>query len=171
MAVRKAVYAGSFDPLTNGHLWMIEQGSKLFDELIISIGIRPEKKDKYTFSLDERLEMIRQTTKDFPNITADHFENKFLFKYARQIGARYILRGIRNKDDYEDEKTMRVVNGDLALDIQTVFLMPPKEVVDISSGFVKDLVGPEGWEDVVRRYVPDIVYKKFLENKEKNKNV
>lgn len=157
----KSVYAGSFDPITNGHLWMIEQGSRLFNEFVVAIGIHPDK--KCAFSLDERIEMLKNTTKDIANIKIDSFENQFLVNYANSVGAQYILRGIRNVDDYEYEHGMRNINSDLVPEITTIFLMPPRELVEISSSFVKGLIGPDGWENIVKKYVPEYVYKKFLE--------
>ncbi len=158
--MKKGVYAGSFDPPTNGHLWMMEQGSRLFDELIVAIGINPDK--KYTFSLDERVAMLKKITKQFQNTTVDTFENQFLVNYARSIGAGYILRGIRSESDYEYERVMRNINSDLDPDIVTVFMMPPREIAEISSSFVEGLVGPEGWEKIIKKYVPKPVYEKFL---------
>jgi len=159
--MRKAVYAGSFDPITNGHLWMIKGGTRLFDRLVVAIGVNPDK--KYTFSLDERIEMLKHTTRDISNVKVDSSENKYLVNYAESIGAEYILRGIRSAKDYEYERDMRNVNGDLIPGITTVFLIPPREFSEISSSFVKGLIGPEGWEEIIKRYVPESVYKILLE--------
>ncbi len=92
------VYAGSFDPLTIGHLWMIEQGVRLFDKLAIAVGVNPDK--KYSFPLEERLEMLRQSTRQFPNVSVVSFSNRYLIHYAQSIGATHILRGIRTESDY-----------------------------------------------------------------------
>lgn len=154
--MRKAVYAGSFDPITNGHLWLIEQGANLFDELVVAIGINPEK--RYTFSLEERLQMIRESTAAYPQIVVDNFEAHFLVHYATAIDARYILRGIRNGADYESERGWRYINGDLSAGITTVFLMPPRELAEVSSSLVRGMVGPSGWEAVVKGYVPPAAY-------------
>ena len=156
----KCVYAGSFDPITNGHLWMIEKGTKLFNELVVAIGINPEK--KYTFSLDDRLDMLKKSARDFSNVQITSFENKFLVNYAKSIGADFILRGIRNEGDYEYERGMRHINSDLNPEVTTAFLMPSREIAEVSSSLVKGLVGPEGWEDVVESYLPKNVYNKFL---------
>ena len=121
--MRKAVYAGSFDPITNGHLWMIKQGAELFDELIVAIGENPDK--KYTFSVKERLQALRETLKGIHGVKVDSFRDEFLVNYARSVGARFILRGIRDTRDYEFERGMRHINDDLQPEIATVFLMPP----------------------------------------------
>lgn len=157
MGKRKAVYAGSFDPVTNGHLYMIKEGSKLFDEFVIAVGTNPEK--QYTFSAEERMAMLRAVTKGMRNVRIMRMEGVFLVDFARSIGASYILRGIRNESDYLYERTMRNVNGDMRPDVTTVFLMPPREIADVSSSFVKGLVGPKGWERAVARYIPPEVLK------------
>lgn len=156
MAEQFAVYAGSFDPPTIGHLWMIRQGAGLFDRLQVAVGVNPEK--KAMFGVDERLEMLREITADLPNVTIASFSNQFLVHYAKAVGARFILRGIRNTTDFEFERTMRNINAENAPEISTVFLMPAREVADVSSSFVKGLIGPEGWADLVKRYVAPPVF-------------
>ncbi|MDR3426765.1 MULTISPECIES: pantetheine-phosphate adenylyltransferase [Silvimonas] len=158
--MRRGVYAGSFDPVTNGHLWMIEHGVRLFDEMIVAIGENPDK--RYTFSVEERLAMLRESTQHLPNLRVERFENRFLVDYARDLNADYIIRGIREAADYEFERKMRYVNADLAPHIDTIFLMPPREIAEVSSTMVKGLVGPEGWEGVVGQYVPEPVFKRLL---------
>jgi pantetheine-phosphate adenylyltransferase len=158
--MRKAVYAGSFDPITNGHLWMIKEGVRLFDELVVVVGVNPDKQP--TFSLEERLGMVRDSVTRYPNARVDSFERQFLVKYTQAIGAQYILRGIRNQGDYEYERGIYHVNCDLCPEVLTVFLMPPREIAEVSSGLIKSLVGPEGWEDVVGQYVPGAAYEIIL---------
>jgi pantetheine-phosphate adenylyltransferase len=155
------VYAGSFDPLTIGHLWMIEQGVRMFDRFVVAIGINPDK--KYTFSESERITMLHASTKQFPNLTVASYSNLYLIQYAQSIGASHILRGIRSGADFEYERTMRNINGDLDPAICTVFLMPPRNIAEVSSSMVKGLIGPKGWQKVVRKYVPPPVYKKLVE--------
>jgi pantetheine-phosphate adenylyltransferase len=163
MAKRKrpglAVYAGSFDPLTIGHLWMIEEGCRIFMELHVAIGINPEK--KYHFTLEERIEMLRASTRQFANVTVGSFSNLYLVDYAESIGATHILRGIRSQADYEFEKAMRNINGDFEPGITTVFLMPPRAIAEVSSSMLKGLIGPRGWEKIVKRYVPAPVYERL----------
>lgn len=158
--MKRGVYAGSFDPVTNGHLWMIEQGYALFDEMIVAIGINPDKRS--TFNVHQREEMVRECTAHLPNLTVVSFENQFLVHFARTIEANYILRGIRTASDYEFERTMRYINSDLVREIKTVFLMPPRQIAEVSSTMVKGLVGPVGWEEVMRQYVPGPVHRRFI---------
>lgn len=146
-----ALYAGSFDPVTRGHQWMVAEGARLFDRLIVAIGDNPDK--TYTFSIQERLGFLEQTVVGLENCRVDHFANRFLVDYAREVGADVILRGIRNENDYTFERVMRNINDDLNPDVTTVFLMPPREIAEVSSSMVKGLVGPEGWEEVVAGHV------------------
>ena len=158
---RLGVYAGSFDPLTIGHVWMIQQGAKLFDRLIVAVGVNPDK--KHAFTVDERLEMIRECCRTFRNVEVASFSNLYLIDYAQSVGATHIVRGIRSASDYEFERTMRNINGDLDDGICTVFLMPPRNIAEVSSSMVKGLIGPAGWRKIVREYVPAPVYRKLLE--------
>jgi pantetheine-phosphate adenylyltransferase len=157
------VYAGSFDPPTQGHMYMIEKGAELFGRLIVSVGVNPNK--KCTFSVADRLEMLRQCTAGLANVEVDSFEGQFLVHYAESKGAGYVLRGVRSEEDYRFEHAMRNVNEDLEPGVTTVFLIPPREICEVSSSFVKGLVGFEGWEDVVKPYVPAPVYEKLLVTK------
>jgi pantetheine-phosphate adenylyltransferase len=157
---RRAVYAGTFDPLTIGHLWMIEQGVQLFDHLTVAIGINPNKKP--TFSVEERLELLGESTRHLPGVQISSFGAQFLIHYARSVGATHVLRGIRSPSDFEYERNMRNLNGDLEPGITSVFLMPPRDIAEVSSSMVKGLIGPEGWEPIVQKYVPPAVYGRLL---------
>jgi len=165
------IYAGSFDPVTNGHFWMIRNGLNLFDRLIVAVGVNPTKKSMFT--VEERMEMLRDyqwfpVTELYANrFTVMSFENKYLVEFAKEVGANYILRGIRNSTDAEFERGMRNINQDLAPDIQTVFLMPPRDLAEVSSSLVKGLVGPDGWKLVVSNYVNPMVLD-MLEKKYRN---
>ncbi len=158
--MKRAVYAGSFDPVTNGHLWMIREAVELFDELVVAVGVNPDK--RCTFTVDERVELLRAVTRGFDKLRVDVFENQFLVNYAQSVGANYIVRGIRTASDYEYERTMRYINSDLQSDITTILLLPPREYAEVSSTMVKGMVGPRGWEQVIRHYVPEPVYRKLV---------
>lgn len=139
---------------------MIEEGCRLFDELVVAIGVNPDK--RYLFSLPDRLAMLREVTAHCPNVTVSSFENLFLVHYAQQVKADFILRGIRNENDYQYERGMRNINAEFDDAIKTVFLMPPRDLAELSSSFVKGLVGPQNWQGVLQKYVPAPVYQKFL---------
>jgi pantetheine-phosphate adenylyltransferase len=139
---------------------MIEQGVQLFDQLVVAIGVNPDKKCR--FSLGDREEMLRASTRRFRNVSVTNFSNRYLIHYAQDVGATHILRGIRSESDYEYERTMRNINGDLDAGVCTVFLMPPRDIAEVSSSMVRGLIGPKGWQKVIRRYVPVAVYQQFL---------
>ena len=107
--MRTAVYAGSFDPPTNGHLWMIERGLEMFDRLIVALGSNPSK--NYSFTVEERLELLRVSTDVSDRLEIAHFDNRYLVDYAKKMKAKYILRGIRSPNDYEYERVMRQINA------------------------------------------------------------
>lgn len=142
---------------------MIRSGADLFDRLVVAVGTHPEK--QACFTLPDRLRLLRASLRGLRNVTVDHFENRFLIDYARSLGARYILRGIRNPDDLEYERAMRQINADLAPEITTVLLIPPRELAEVSSSFVRGLVDLKGWPKVVRRFLPEPVYREFLKRR------
>ena len=152
-----AVYAGSFDPPTNGHVWMIEQGARLFRKLIVAVARNPEK--GYSYPLEQRELWLNEICADHANVEVAVIENQFLAHYAAKVNARFVIRGIRNEADYQYERGMRYVNSDLNPDLSTAFLMPPRELCELSSSFVKGMIGPDGWEPVVENYVPKCVFK------------
>ncbi|MRR15225.1 MAG: pantetheine-phosphate adenylyltransferase [Deltaproteobacteria bacterium] len=157
---RIAVYAGSFDPVTLGHLWMIKAGAGLFDKLVIAVGTNPGKKSHFT--LKERICMLKESIAGYNNVSIDKYPNKFLIKYAESIGAKFILRGIRSTTDYEYEKSLSYVNRHLNSEIETIFLLPPRELIEISSSIVRGLVGPDGWESVVSKYISPSVLERLI---------
>lgn len=152
---KKAIYAGSFDPPTNGHLWMIKNGCQMFDKLVVAVGVNPGK--EYTFSVEERMAMIKDLVADYSNVEISNIDEEFLVNYAQKLGADYIVRGIRNSVDFNFEQAMNNVNRDINSEITTVVLMPPRDLCEVSSSLVKSLVGPDGWEEVIKKYVPKSV--------------
>jgi len=163
---RKGVYAGSFDPITEGHMYMVREGARLFDDFVVAVGMNAYK--KYTFTLEERRAFVEAAVEGIENVKVAHFANRFLMDYARELGANFILRGIRNEHDYSFERQMRHVNADIAPEVTTAFLMPPREISEVSSSFVKGLVGPEGWQELVRPYLPKPIYESFCRHYEQS---
>jgi len=154
------VYAGSFDPPTVGHEHAIRYCAEIATKLYVAVGVNPDKKS--TFSVQERLNMLRDLTSDLPNVEVTQFLGEYLVDYAQSIGANCIFRGVRNSEDFEYENRMFHFNAKRAPQIQTWFLPAPIEMVDVSSSFVKGLVGPNGWEDAVRDLLPPSVYPRFV---------
>ena len=136
-----AIYPGSFDPITNGHLDLIERGSALFDKLIVSILRNDEK--QALFSVPERMEMLTEVVGGFANVSVASFDG-LLVDYAAQCGASVILRGIRAVSDYEYELQMALMNRRLRPEIETVFLMAGEAHSFISSRLVKEVIGLGG---------------------------
>ena len=131
-----AVFPGSFDPLTLGHLDVIQRGITLFDELIIAIGVNTEK--KYMFPLEDRLTILRETFKDEPKIKV-HTYSGLTVDFCRDINAKFILRGLRNPADFEFEKAIAHTNRKLS-EIETVFLLTSSGKSYISSSIVRDVI-------------------------------
>ncbi len=131
----KAIYPGTFDPLTNGHLDLIARGSKIVDELVVAI-LRNSEKGTPLFSVPERLEMMTEAVSVFPNVTVTTFDG-LLVEFARREGAKAVLRGIRAISDYEYEFQMAMMNRKLDPDLETLFMMPAEKYTYVSSRLIK----------------------------------
>lgn len=155
-----AVYPGSFDPITNGHLDLLDRGLKVFDRIIVAIALNPEKKNLFT--VEERLELIEASLVDHPQrdrIGVDTFEG-LLAEYVKKIRAHAIIRGLRAVSDFEYEFQMALMNRRLNRDIETLFLMTGMRWIYISSRIIKEVVVSGG---SVRGLVPDPVEKRLAE--------
>jgi pantetheine-phosphate adenylyltransferase len=152
-----AVYPGSFDPPTNGHLDLIGRGAKIFEQLVVAILRNPEKSPM--FSLAERMEMLRQLTAEFDNVRVDTFDG-LMVEYAKSMQATCILRGIRAISDYEYELQMALMNRKLEPTLETVFMMPADKYSYVSSRLVREVAQAGG---PVKGLVPDVVEEKVRE--------
>ncbi|MCQ2742170.1 MAG: pantetheine-phosphate adenylyltransferase [Bacilli bacterium] len=132
--MKKAVFAGSFDPITLGHIDILEQALKQFDEVVVVLGINPDKKGM--FSYRDRLTMIEGAIKKYPNVSCA-FNDGITVDYAKRIGASYLVRGLRDEIDREYEIAMAEFNRSLEPSIETIFFSPSVEVGDISSSTVR----------------------------------
>jgi pantetheine-phosphate adenylyltransferase len=157
----KAIYPGSFDPPTNGHLDLIERGTKIFDRLVVAV-LRNSEKDPL-FTTTERVEMLREVTKQWDNVEVDVFEG-LLVQYARQRKAQVILRGIRAISDYEYELQMALMNRKLEPHIETVFMMPAEAYSYLSSRLVREISQLGG---VIHGLVPPIVEERLKSKSQK----
>lgn len=147
---RVAVYTGSFDPVTLGHLNVIERASTLVDRLIVGIGINVEKQS--LFSLDERLAMLDKACGHLPNIEVQSFRG-LAVNFVRHCGARVMLRGLRSLGDMESEFTMTLANRNLDPGIETVFLMADNQYSHVSSSLLKQIT-PLAGDEELSRFVP-----------------
>ena len=150
-----AIYPGSFDPPTNGHLDLIQRGSKIFEELIVAILRNSEKSPM--FSVAERLEMLRALTEDMKNVRLDTFDG-LMVEYAKSIDASCVLRGIRAISDYEYELQMALMNRKLEPTLETVFMMPADKYSYVSSRLVREVAQAGG---PVKGLVPEVVEQKL----------
>ena len=155
-----AVYPGSFDPLTNGHVDIIERGARLFDRIIVAILVNAEKSP--LFSMAERVEIARAVFKNHPNVEVDTFDG-LLVDYVARRQANVIVRGLRAVSDFEYEFQMALMNRELASTIETVFMMPAVKYSYISSRLIKEVFSLGGR---VEGLVPELVEERLREKPE-----
>lgn len=146
-----AVYPGSFDPITNGHLDIVERAARMFDEVVVAVGQHPTKPGY--FPVSRRCELIAAACAHVTNVRAEHFEG-LVVDYCARLGATVIVRGLRAAGDFESEFQMGLANRDMAPDIDTIFLIPPPEQMFVSSSLIREIAGHGG---DYSRYVPEVV--------------
>jgi pantetheine-phosphate adenylyltransferase len=156
--MRKAVYPGTFDPVTYGHLDVIKRGSKIFDELVVAVGHNPLKDPLFT--INERMDMISKNTRKISNIKVDCFKG-MLIDYMKEMQTNVILRGIRTVSDFEYEFQRALTNRVLKTDIETVFIMTSQEYSFLNSNLIKEAVSLGG---DISKFVPSDV-EKLLQQK------
>lgn len=158
---KEALFTGSFDPLTNGHLDIIERASTMFDKLVVGVIMNPQKKSYFT--LEEREKMIREVTAHLPNVEVSHFSG-LLADYVNENGFDVIVRGLRGTTDFEYELTMAHMNARLFNDnVDTVFLMTDPEYAFLSSSMAKEVHSLGG---SIEGLIPDIILKYMDEKKQ-----
>lgn len=151
--MKRAVYPGTFDPVTYGHLDVIKRGSKIFDELVIAVGHNPFKKP--IFTVEERMDMLSKNTREIQNTKVDCFEG-MLTDYMEKMQTNIILRGIRTVSDFEYEFQRALTNRVLKTDIETVFIMTSQEYSFLNSSLIKEAVNLGG---DISKFVPSDVEK------------
>lgn len=159
---RIALFPGSFDPLTMGHLDTIERGAKLFDELVIGVFVNTNKKSYFT--PEEKLAIVQETVAHIPNVRVIAQENELTVKIAEKLGAKFLLRGIRSIKDYEYEKEISLMNRHLDPELETVFLLADARYSHISSSILKEVWTFDG---DVKDYLPEAVYRALEKKREK----
>jgi pantetheine-phosphate adenylyltransferase len=152
-----AVYPGSFDPFTNGHLNIIERGVKVFDNVVVAVAHNVAKKT--IFTLDERVEIIREIFQHRPEVRVDYFQG-LLVEYAKKLGTNIVLRGMRTVSDFEYELQMALSNKTLYSELETIFMVTESPYSHISSSLIKEIIALGG---SAREMVPEIVDKKLRE--------
>ena len=161
---RVGVYTGSFDPITLGHLSVINRASKLFDELVVGVGINAEKRPM--FSPTERVDLLEQVVKPFHNVVVKTFEG-LAVSFVISCGSRVMVRGVRPLTDIAGEFTMMMANRQLNPEIETIFLMSDEETSHVSSSLIKQIV-PHSSDEMLAKFVPVEVIgplrQKILEN-------
>ena len=140
--MKRAVFPGSFDPITNGHLDIINRALPLFDEIIIAIGTNSSK--KYMFSLEDRVAWIKETFKNETKVKVDTYESTLTVNYCKKVDATFIIRGLRNPADFEFEKAIAQTNRKLEPSIETVFLLTSAGFSAISSSIVREVMIYDG---------------------------
>jgi len=155
--MRRAIYPGTFDPITNGHVDIIQRASIMFDEIVVAVADNPAKRPM--FSLDKRIAMVKKSTKCFSNIKAIGF-NSLLVDLSDELDANIVVRGIRAVSDFEYELQMGYANSSLKKELETIFLMPSLEYAFISSSIVRSLLPFDG---KIEHLVPHCILSDILE--------
>ncbi len=152
---KNAIYPGSFDPVTNGHLDVIKRASRIFDHVIVAVANNTSK--KVLLSIQERVDLLREVTKGLKNVSVETF-SCLVIAYARQKKVHVLIRGLRMTSDFDYEFQIALTNRRLAEDIETVFLMPSEHVSFLSSSLLKEVAGLNG---DISSFVPKAVEKKL----------
>lgn len=157
----KAVVSGSFDPITKGHLYVVEQALKMVDHVIVMIADNPDK--RYHFTLEERQTIVKESLIESDGgqaldegrvsvVAMPH--GRFTARITKEMGASLVVRGLRNVVDFEYEHSQQLINTTIEPEVTTVFVMPPTELIAVSSSNIKAMVGIEGWEELAENYIP-----------------
>lgn len=164
---RTAIYAGSFDPLTLGHEDIARRGARLFDSLVIGIGMNPDKRP--LFSPQERVEMIQEVFRDLDNVSVVSFSG-LTVDFAREQQASVMLRGVRTVSDIETEFTMALANHMMAPDLETVFLMAAERFSHISSTLIKQIatMGRDAGREQLLKFVPERIVEPLIQRVERS---
>lgn len=153
-----AIFPGSFDPITKGHVDVVQRALPLFDELIIAIGVNTQK--KYLFPLEQRIEWIHSVFADEPKVKVEHYKG-LTINYCRTRGAGYIIRGIRSAADFDYEKTIAHLNNTMDPEIETLLILAKPELSSVSSTIVREIIIGEG---DVSKFIPDAVVQSMRKN-------
>lgn len=160
---RIAIYPGSFDPVTSGHLDIIKRSAKIFDKIIVVVMTNYRKQGLYAFDVDERMELIKKCTADLPNVSVDSYMG-LLADYARQKNAVAVVKGLRAVSDFEDEFQQALINKKLNEEVETVFMAASSEHMFLSSSMIKQLCQLGG---DISPFIPGEISKDIIEKLKK----
>lgn len=160
--LRAAIYAGSFDPPTNGHINIVHRALQVFDKILIVVAVNSQKKT--TFSAEERVSLLKEIFKEAPRVEIDSFQDELLVNYARSKKVKTLLRGLRSFQDYEYEFQMALANKKMAPDLETIFMMTDAEYSHLSSSLIKEILSLGGSGQGM---VPPLVEKRLKERLKK----
>jgi len=165
--MKKIAFTGSFDPITKGHLWVVQEGLEIAEKVVLMIAVNPEK--KYMFTEDERKKMIYQSLVEYgieDKVEIVVSKNEYVAQSAIDFGCDYLIRGIRSAVDFDYESLIQKANTEVLGGAKTIFVMPPRDLESVSSSFIKNLLGPVGWHWNIKKFVSNAVYdaliKKYL---------
>jgi pantetheine-phosphate adenylyltransferase len=156
-AIKRAVFPGQFDPITNGHLDVIRRGAKLFDELVVAVGVNPDKQEMFT--LEERLDIVQELLRDIPNARAESYEG-LTAEFVKQVSATAILRGIRDVSDLRYEFQLALANRAVGR-VETVFIMTGDQYALTSSSLIRQVVSLGGDVESLGAVLPKLVVKRL----------
>lgn len=154
--MKKVIYPGTFDPVTNGHIDIVRRAVNLFDQVVVTVAVNPSKKPLFTS--EERVEMLRESLREFDKVIVDYFDG-LTVDHAKQVGAIGIIRGLRQISDFEFEFQMALMNRKLAGDITTIFLMPHERYTYLNSTVIRNLASLKA---DVSNFVPPIVQEALI---------
>ncbi len=160
MEMKRVVYPGTFDPVTNGHIDIVRRATDLFDEVIVTVARNPVKTAMFTVA--ERIEMLNESLKDFDNVLVDSFDG-LIVDHAKEVGAVGIIRGLRAISDFEYEFQMALMNRKLNSKFKTIFLMPHEKYTYLNSTIIRNLAQ---FDADVSEFVPPIVVEKLKEKRD-----
>ena len=159
--MKKVIYPGSFDPVTNGHIDVIKRARELFDSVVVTVAINPVKQP--IFTVDERVNMLKESLKNYENVSVDSFDG-LVVDHAKQLGALGIIRGLRAVSDFEFEFQMALMNRKLSDRVTTIFLMPHEKYTYLNSTIIRNLAS---LHSDVSDFVPPIVQRALKEKFQK----
>lgn len=157
--MKKIAFTGSFDPITKGHLWVVQEGLEIAEKVILMIAVNPSK--KYMFSEKERKDMIFKSLVEYgieDRVEIIISRNEYVAQSTMDIGCDYLIRGIRSSNDFDYESLIQKANTEVLGGSKTIFVMPPRDLESVSSSFIKNFLGPVGWHWNIKKFISNAVY-------------